>query len=177
MWTYNYSDELCHWGIKGMRWGQRRYQNKDGTLTPAGLKRYRKLEAQSKEIEAKKTALVGSGKPKASSEPETSEDYAKAHSGKSVKSMTNEELQEINQRLQKEKLYYETAATVKKLTYKPTLGQKALDLGKQAVSDAVSEWGKATIKNATKSFLENKTAGLLDDLFKDLGGKKDKKDE
>lgn len=177
MWTYNYSDELCHWGIKGMKWGQRRYQNKDGSLTPAGLKRYRKLDAQSKDIEAKKNALVGSGKPKASSEPETSEDYAKAHSGKSVKSMTNEELQEINQRLQKEKFYYETAASVKKLTYKPSLGEKALAVGKKAVSDALTEWGTATIKTATKSFLDKKTAGLLDDLFKDLGNSKDKKDK
>lgn len=43
MWTYNYTpsgDELYHWGIKGMRWGVRRYQNKDGSLTPAGKKRY-----------------------------------------------------------------------------------------------------------------------------------------
>lgn len=31
---------LYHWGIKGMKWGVRRYQNKDGTLTPAGKKRY-----------------------------------------------------------------------------------------------------------------------------------------
>lgn len=32
--------ELTHWGIKGMKWGIRRYQNKDGSLTPAGKKRY-----------------------------------------------------------------------------------------------------------------------------------------
>ena len=32
--------ELCHFGTKGMRWGVRRYQNKDGSLTPAGKKRY-----------------------------------------------------------------------------------------------------------------------------------------
>ena len=38
------SDELCHWGIKGMRWGVRRYQNKDGTLTPAGKKRYQNID-------------------------------------------------------------------------------------------------------------------------------------
>lgn len=31
---------LTHWGVKGMRWGVRRYQNKDGSLTPAGQKRY-----------------------------------------------------------------------------------------------------------------------------------------
>lgn len=33
-------DLLVHYGVKGMKWGVRRYQNKDGTLTNAGKKRY-----------------------------------------------------------------------------------------------------------------------------------------
>ena len=32
--------ELCHHGVKGQKWGVRRYQYADGTYTPAGKKRY-----------------------------------------------------------------------------------------------------------------------------------------
>lgn len=38
------TDELYHHGIKGQRWGIRRYQNPDGTLTAAGKRRYGSIE-------------------------------------------------------------------------------------------------------------------------------------
>ena len=47
MWEYDYST-LCHHGILGQKWGVRRFQNPDGTLTEAGKKR--KTKESIKEI-------------------------------------------------------------------------------------------------------------------------------
>ena len=55
--TYQY--ELYHHGIKGQRWGVRRYQKKDGSLTPAGKKRYYdtpELNKQKSEMQSAKSA-------------------------------------------------------------------------------------------------------------------------
>lgn len=47
------SNELYHHGIKGQRWGVRRYQNADGTLTAAGRRRYEVQEAKNEYKAAK----------------------------------------------------------------------------------------------------------------------------
>lgn len=57
--------ELYHWGIKGMKWGQRRYQNKDGSLTPAGEKRYNKELEKVKKEKAKLDEMAKIQKNKA----------------------------------------------------------------------------------------------------------------
>lgn len=73
------NNSLSHYGIRGMRWGVRRYQNSDGTYTSIGKKR--KLQETAHE------------------------DYINAHSKKSVKSMSNAELKARNNRLQMEQQY------------------------------------------------------------------------
>ena len=76
---------LYHHGITGQKWGVRRYQNKDGTLTPAGKRRLSDLEGEVEQL--KKSDPQGPSK-------QTQE------SSKPLSSMKTQELIELRNRLQ-----------------------------------------------------------------------------
>ena len=63
------SDELCHHGVKGQKWGVRRYQNADGTLTEKGKARLAKYQAkQLKEVDKAYRPILKSTQRRADSE-------------------------------------------------------------------------------------------------------------
>lgn len=105
--------ELTHSGIKGMRWGIRRFQNKDGTLTPEGKKRY------ANDVEGRDDAH---------------DDHKKARA-KSAASMSDKELQEAISRLQREKLYSDLTKP------KASKGREYADKAIGKIGDKVIEVG------------------------------------
>lgn len=71
MWEYKYpitSDELYHSGTKGMKWGRRLYQHKDGSLTALGRLRYGKKGSKNntieESIEERRSRILKSTDPK-----------------------------------------------------------------------------------------------------------------
>lgn len=139
MWRYNHTDELYHWGIKGQKWGVRRFQNKNGSLTSAGRKRQKRQMSQ----DAKEASIIKK---------------------KKVSEMSNAELRKLNERQNLERNHKSLNPSVisrgaKAVTIAAaTLGTIA-GLEKNGVH--VINSGKRIAKKATESLLRNPTGNRV----------------
>ena len=130
MWQYNDASELYHWGIKGMKWGVRRYQNKDGTLTPAGKKRY-----------ADDGGSDNAQKQTQSSSP--------AKTRQSISDLSDEELRTIVNRKQSERQLRDLLDAEERY-YNPPAAQNTQQQGQSMISKVLRNAGEQALTTMTK---------------------------
>lgn len=150
----NNSNELAHWGIKGMRWGVRRFQNKDGSLTKAGRKRY---ETDSSDEGEKNTTTPDGGSS-------TSSATAAKSKPKKVKAMTDEEIKERLARLKLEKEYRDTL-------------QGSKSKGKKFAEDVMEQIGRNTLTNVGTQIVNSGLTFATNKLMKSILGSTKKLDD
>lgn len=95
----DYKEELYHYGIKGQKWGIRRYQNEDGSLTEAGLRKYSHAGAIKRELNNTDQAMAELKRSKAMAEYRKSKalDKGKKESAKNYDKEIKEYEKRINE--------------------------------------------------------------------------------
>ena len=156
---------LAHEGILGMKWGVRRYQNPDGTLTEAGRLRYSRQMTKKRKAAAKKAAQT---KRKAAEAKRTADETSKP---RDVSSMSDQEIRDFLNRRDLEKRYLDAIAP------------KTIERGESATKRFMTKFGSSLadnlIKEATKKIAKDIVSGVLgsSDGNSKKNKKKDKSDE
>lgn len=163
--SYNF-DELYHSGVKKQKWGLRRWQYEDGSLTPAGREHYRKLRL--KAMAKGQSADIKKGLTKKS-------DVEEKPKQKSVENMTDAELKKATNRLALEDAYYQkqkNIAVSKAEIKKNTPEQKSL--GKKFTEKLMNDVIVPAVTNAGKDYVEKYLKNLGDQSLSKKFSKNDK---
>ena len=138
-------NELYHYGIKGQKWGVRRYQNPDGTLTPAGKKRAEKLRKRYEDLTGRNV-----------------EDVIAKNVSANIETMSDQDLNSWIIRRQKEKTAYELRNSISRLNPKTvSKGQSFVKkMWNKVVEPAATDAGKEVLTNWLKKIGKDKL-GLI----------------